>query len=188
MRRYRDQLQVIRTLSVQISNWVTCLTLASSLWLTNSAPLFYRVVIVLHTPQPKGFNLTAFIDLKLPPPGKSVLKFVTVLQVFSLANPRDWPRQGGRNITNIYNEQKCGFESSTSGSSIRLVTSLFVCYLPVLADCLLKVQVNQLLTYPATYDSTASLSSLFSPSLICTYILLSPFNLQILEQFLQIYP
>ena len=34
-------------------------------------------------------NLTAFIDLKLPPPGKSVLKFVTVLQVFSSANPRD---------------------------------------------------------------------------------------------------
>lgn len=91
-------------------------------------------------------------------------------------------------MTNIYNEQKCGFESSTSGSSIRLVTSLFVCYLPVLADCLLKVQVNQLLTYPATYDSTASLSSLFSPSLICTYILLSSFKLQILEQFLQIYP
>ena len=27
-----------------------------SLWLTNSAPLFYRLVIVLHTPQPKGVN------------------------------------------------------------------------------------------------------------------------------------
>ena len=27
-----------------------------SLWLTNSAPLFYRVLIVLHTSKPKGVN------------------------------------------------------------------------------------------------------------------------------------